>query len=130
MEDKKIKVSFLELTLKKDIGKINEWFPKLEKTIGRSLPQYSRLEGGVYPDSDGVMHRWETSHYYMCIPTEFLHLLKDYGTFSYSINKEVDDSMFNNLHCIFYWGPGCDPYLQPIPITNPNKNPYRDDGDY
>lgn len=113
-EPKMLDVSFLELETLPGYGKIKNWLPELEKAIGRSIPKYSTLEGGVYPDKDGVMHCWPGSHYYLCVPTESKPLLAKYGTFSYSIDKPVEDAMFNNQYCIFYWGPGCKPHLEKI----------------
>ena len=125
---KTIQVSFLELECNKEAGKIKDWFPLLEKEIGRSLPKYSRLEGGVYPDKDGTMHCWDGPHYYMCVPIEAKPLLLKYGNFSYSIDKDVDDAMFNDQHRIFYWGPGCKPYLEPR--REKKNNPYGGYGEY
>ena len=130
---KTIQVSFLELEANKGTRKIKDWFPELEKAVGRSLPKYSRLEGGVYPDKDEDMHRWPGPHYYLCVPTEAKHLLAEYGTFSYSIDKEVDETTFNNQHRIFYWGPGCKPYLEPLreKRVNPPEGGYGEySGDY
>lgn len=122
---KTIHVSFLELESTTKVP-IKDWFPRLEKAVGRSLPKYNQLEGGVYPDKDGIMHCWPGPHYYLCVPTEHKHLLAEYGTFSYSINKEVDDATFNDQHRIFYWGPGCKPHLEPRPKGRQGG----DSGDY
>ena len=130
---KTISVSFLELEVTRTKEKINDWFPKLEKKVGRSLPKFSRLEGGIYPDKDGTMHCWPGPHYYICVPTDAKPLLFEYGTYSYSIDKEVDDAMFNDKHSIFYWGPGCKPRLEPK--SDKRNNPIGGgygvyDGDY
>jgi len=109
----KIMVSFLELTQHSNVGDVKEWFPLLEKEIGRSLPKFTHLEGGVYRDKNGVMRSWDGPHYYLCVPTNSTHLLAKYGEYSYSIDKEVDETTFNNKHRIFYWGPGCKPRLEP-----------------
>ena len=129
---KTIQVSFLELEANPKAGKIKDWFPLLEKAVGRSLPKYSHLEGGVYPDKDGTMDCWPGPHYYLCIPTEAKPLLAEYGTFSYSIDKEVDETTVNDKHCIFYWGPGCKPYLEPKreKRNNPHGGYGEYDGDY
>ena len=109
---KTIHVSFLELEQNKNAGEVKDWFPLLEKAVGCSLPKYLKLEGGVYPDKNGVVHCWPGPHYYLCLPTEFVHLLSEYGTFNYSIKNEIDEATLNNQHRISYWGPGCNPKLE------------------
>jgi hypothetical protein len=112
-----MKVQFIELEMKNREIKIEEWFPMLEKTIERRLPQYIELEGGIYQLKDGTFHRWPGPHYYLCIPSDSfsvstLAFFTPYGKIINSTEKEVDDSTFNENYTISYGGSGSIPRLE------------------
>lgn len=121
-----MKVLFIEIEIPRKNEDIASWFPRLEERIQRRLPKYNALEGGVYRDKEGNMHGWAGAHYYMCIPSDPVSMsalseLTPYATVISSREKEIDDSLVNENHDIFYWGPGCDPALVPIRVWKSNR---------
>jgi hypothetical protein len=104
-----MKVLFIELEVTSKNDPIHVWFPLLQEKINRRLPDYLRLEGGVYPLKDGTIHRWPGSHYFLCIPDDSFSLgtlssLTPYGKMISCKNQTVEESTLNDKHSISYWG--------------------------
>ena len=114
-----MKVQFINLEFTNKKSNIEEMFLLLEKNLQIRLPQYTELEGGIYPLKDGTIHTWPGPHYYLCIPSESfsvstLSFFIPYGKILNSIEQEVDDSICNENYTVCYAGPGFTPSLEKI----------------